>query len=350
LTYEATTVTNHARSDGHSSGSDSASRPAVKAIEAEGLRKEFPGDVIAVSGIDLEIREGEIFGFLGPNGAGKTTTVRMLTTLLRPTAGKARVAGFDLYTQQQEIRRSIGVALQEAGLDGMASGRELLELQAKLFGIHGAEARRRAADLLGLVGLVDAADRMVKTYSGGMKRRLDLASALVHGPRLLFLDEPTEGLDPASRQTVWQEVMRLNRELGVTVFLTTHYLEEADRLADRLAIIDHGAIVAEGTPASLKASIGGDVVTVAVNRSLLDSAANVLRQTEGLHELRPDEAGLTLFVEDGQGVVASIIRNLDSAGIAVGSIAISQPTLDEVFLRATGSRLEGDAAEQGKLQ
>jgi ABC-2 type transport system ATP-binding protein len=318
-----------------------------KAIQAVGLRKEFSGDVIAVDGIDLEVRDGEIFGFLGPNGAGKTTTVRMLTTLLRPTAGQARVAGYDIYSQQHEIRRSIGVALQEAGLDGMATGRELLELQAKLFGIGQAEARRRAGDLLELVGLVDAADRQIKTYSGGMKRRLDLASALVHGPRLLFLDEPTEGLDPASRQTVWQEVSRLNREFGVTVFLTTHYLEEADRLADRLAIIDHGRIVAEGTPTALKASISGDVVTVALNRERVDEASEALRRLEGLREIRPDEAGLTLFVRDGTGVLPSVIRTLDSAGIPLGSVAISQPTLDEVFLRATGSRLEGAESEGG---
>src|SRR5688572_22259944 len=234
----------------------SAPRPApqafsvegARAIEAEGLRREFPGDVIAVAGISLQVREGEIFGFLGPNGAGKTTTVRMLTTLLRPTSGQARVAGFDVYSQQTEIRRSIGVALQEAGLDGISTGRELLELQGQLFGMSRPDSKRRASELLELVGLVDAANRAIKTYSGGMKRRLDLASALVHGPRILFLDEPTEGLDPASRASVWQEVSRLNREMGMTVFLTTHYMEEADRLADRLMIIDHGRIVAGGTP------------------------------------------------------------------------------------------------------
>jgi ABC-2 type transport system ATP-binding protein len=313
----------------------------MNAIEAEGLRREFPGNIIAVDSIDLEVAEGEIFGFLGPNGAGKTTTVKMLTTLLRPTAGQARIAGYDLYRQQLEIRRSIGVALQEAGLDNMASGRELLELQAKLFGARAREAKRRAEELLELVGLTEAADRRVKTYSGGMNRRLALASALVHGPRLLFLDEPTEGLDPASRQTIWQEVGRLSRQTGVTVFLTTHYLEEADRLADRVAIIDHGRIVAEGTPSALKASIGGDVVTVALSRDYMEDARSVLSQLEGLKELRPDEAGLTLFVNNGTGVIASVIRSLDTAGVSVGSVAVSQPTLDEVFLRATGSRLEG---------
>jgi ABC-2 type transport system ATP-binding protein len=324
---------------------DRADQRLIKAIEAEGLRKEFPGGVVAVDGIDLDVREGEIFGFLGPNGAGKTTTVRMLTTLLRPTAGRARVAGFDVASQQNDVRRSIGVALQEAGLDGMATGREFLQLQTRLFGIDPAEARRRTAELLELVGLTDAADRYVKTYSGGMKRRLDLASALVHGPRLLFLDEPTEGLDPASRQTVWQEVSRLNREFGVTVFLTTHYLEEADRLADRLAIIDRGRIVTQGSPAGLKASISGDVVTVAVNRERVADAASALRQLDGVREIQQDEAGLTLFVNDGTGVVAGVIRVLDSAAIRVDSVSISQPTLDEVFLRATGSRLEGAHSE-----
>jgi ABC-2 type transport system ATP-binding protein len=274
----------------------------------------------------------------------------MLTTLLRPTAGQATVAGFDLYRQTHEIRRSIGVALQEAGLDQMSTGRELLELQAQLFGMSGPRAKRRATELLELLGLVEAANRQIKTYSGGMKRRLDLASALVHGPRLLFLDEPTEGLDPASRQAVWQEISRLNRQFGVTVFLTTHYLEEADHLADRLAIIDQGRIVAEGTPTTLKASIGSGVVTVATNPERLEDARRVLGQLEGLTAVRTDETGLTLFVNDGNGVVANVVRMLDSEGIPVGSVAVSQPTLDEVFLRATGSRLEGADSQGDKPQ
>jgi ABC-2 type transport system ATP-binding protein len=325
-----------------------AAAGSTHAIEVQGLRKEFPGNVLAVDDIDLTVQEGEVFAFLGPNGAGKTTTVRVLTTLLRPTSGRARVAGFDVYSQQDEVRASIGVALQEAGLDALSTGRELLELQAKLFGISRPDARRRAGELLELVGLTEAADRAIKTYSGGMKRRLDLASALVHGPRLLFLDEPTEGLDPASRQALWQEVTRLNRDLGVTVFLTTHYLEEADRLAHRLAIIDHGRIVAEGTPASLKASISGDIVTVEVERERLEDASQVLSHLEGVAELRPDDAGLTLFVSEGTSVIADAIRALDAAAIPVGSIAISQPSLDEVFLRATGSRLEGATNEGGQ--
>jgi ABC-2 type transport system ATP-binding protein len=319
----------------------------VKIIEAEGLRKEFSQEIVAVAGIDLSVEQGEVFAFLGPNGAGKTTTVRMLTTLLRPTSGKARVAGYDVYSQQHSIRRSIGVALQEAGLDGLATARELLELQAKLFGMDNRTARRRAGEMLELVGLVDAAERQVKTFSGGMKRRLDLASALVHEPLVLFLDEPTEGLDPASRAAVWQEVQRLNSETEMTVFLTTHYLEEADRLADRLAIIDHGVIVAEGTPAELKASIGSDVVTVALDHEWIERGRSLLSNMEGVKEMRVEDRSLTLFVDDGTQAVAQVVRLLDGAGIEMGPVAVSNPTLDEVFLRATGSRLEGAEAARG---
>ncbi len=313
----------------------------MQAIEIERLRKEYEGGIVAVDSVDLEVEEGHVFAFLGPNGAGKTTTVRMLTTLLRPTSGRATVAGLDLYRQQHEIRRSIGVALQEAGLDALATGRELLELQGKLCGLTSEDSRRRAGELLDLVGLTDAAERQVKTYSGGMKRRLDLASALVHEPRILFLDEPTEGLDPASRQAVWQEVQRLNKQMGMTVFLTTHYMEEADRLADRLAIIDRGNIVAEGTPAELKASIGSDVVTVSFHDSGVEVAKPLLAEMPGLHEMRPEESSLTLFVDNGTQAVAQVIRILDGASIEVAQVAVAHPSLDEVFLKATGSRLEG---------
>jgi ABC-2 type transport system ATP-binding protein len=316
----------------------------LRVIEAEGLRKEFSDEIVAVAGIDLAVEQGEVFAFLGPNGAGKTTTVRMLTTLLRPTSGKARVAGYDVYREQHQIRRSIGVALQEAGLDGLATARELLELQAKLFGMDSPTAKRRASEMLDVVGLVDAAERQVKTFSGGMKRRLDLASALVHEPLILFLDEPTEGLDPASRAAVWQEVQRLNSQSDMTVFLTTHYMEEADRLADRLAIIDHGLIVAEGTPGELKASIGSDVVTVALDHERIDAGRSLLSTMEGVRDMRVEERSLTLFVDDGAQAVAQVVRMLDGAGIQMGPVAVSNPTLDEVFLRATGSRLEGAEA------
>lgn len=313
----------------------------VGAIEARGLRKVYPGGVLAVDDVDLDVAEGEIFGFLGPNGAGKSTTIHMLTTLLRPTGGTGRVGGFDIVEQAHEVRRTIGVALQEAGLDLLATGRELLTLQARLNGLRGDEPRRRAVELLALVGLTEAADRRIKTYSGGMKRRLDLASALIHRPRILFLDEPTAGLDPASREAVWGQVERLNRDEGITVFLTTQYLEEADRLAERLAIIDQGRIVAEGTPEQLKRSIGADIVTVEVTNGLAADARDALQGLDGMKELREETHGLTLFVSDGSHAVAEVIRRLDRAGVDVGPVGVHRPTLDEVFLRATGSRLEG---------
>jgi ABC-2 type transport system ATP-binding protein len=248
--------------------------------------------------------------------------------------------GFDLYKDKHAIRRSIGVALQEAGLDPLSTGRELLVLQGQLNGLSSSEAKRRSGDLLSIVGLEDAADRQVKTYSGGMKRRLDLASALIHEPRMLFLDEPTEGLDPASRASVWGEVQRLNQK-GMTVFLTTHYLEEADRLANRLAIIDHGHIVAQGTPASLKAGIGSDVVTVTFHSDRVEAGRSALAGMDGVVETRNDGNGLTMFVNDGSQAVAQVIRVLDGAGIEMVSVSVSNPSLDEVFLKATGSRLEG---------
>jgi len=313
----------------------------MNAIETEELRRVFPNGVEAVAGIDLAVREGEILGFLGPNGAGKTTTTRILTTLLRATSGSARVAGHDVLTEPHVVRREVGAALQDAGLDAMATGRELLVLQARLHGFHGSEPARRASELVELVGLSDAADRRIKTYSGGMKRRLDLASALIHGPRILFLDEPTAGLDPASRHAIWDEVRRLNREDGITVFLTTQYLEEADRMADRLAIIDQGRIVAQGTPDELKGSIGSDVVTVEVPAEERDRAHTALSALPGLREMQVEESAITLFVSDGSGAAAGIIRLLVEAAVPVGSVKLSSPTLDEVFLRATGSRLEG---------
>jgi ABC-2 type transport system ATP-binding protein len=242
------------------------------------------------------------------------------------------------------------VALQEAGLDALATGRELLVLQARLYGFGGQEPARRAQGMLDLVGLADAADRRVKTYSGGMRRRLDLASALIHGPKILFLDEPTSGLDPASRQAIWDEIRRLNREGGITVFLTTQYMEEADRLAGRLAIIDRGRIVTDGTPAALKASIASDVVTIEVPDDQREAARSALEACEGVVEMQPDSSGLTLFVDDGTAVVARVIRHLDRAAVRVGSVAVAHPSLDEVFLRATGYRLEGAAEPDGQKE
>jgi ABC-2 type transport system ATP-binding protein len=314
------------------------------AVEARGLRHTFPGGIEAVRGIDLSIAAGEVFGFLGPNGAGKTTTVRMLCTLLPPTAGSAHVAGVDVVDDGAEARRRIGVALQEIGLDPVQTGRELLELQCGLYGITGARGRARAAELLELLGLTDAADRRTKTYSGGMKRRLDLASALVHSPQVLFLDEPTTGLDPASRLTVWEEVRRINSG-GTTVFLTTQYLEEADHLCDRLAIIDAGEIVAEGTPERLKAQMGHDVVSLTLNGADAEATRAALGELPGLERVVAEADALALYVNDGAASIAEIVLRLDRARIQVGAIAVSRPSLDDVFLQATGRRLEGDSRE-----
>jgi ABC-2 type transport system ATP-binding protein len=313
----------------------------VAAIETEGLRREFAGGIVAVDGVDLRVSAGEIYAFLGPNGAGKTTMVRMLTTLLRPSGGVARVAGHDVVADPAAVRRSIGVALQEAALDPLMTGRELLRLQATLHGLPRAEGRRRADALLERVGLALAGGRRVGTYSGGMRRRLDLASALVHQPRVLFLDEPTTGLDPTSRKAIWEEVVRLNAE-GTTVFLTTQYLEEADRLAARVGIIDYGAIVAEDTPSALKAEVGRPHVAVVVAGDSSDHARQVLAN---LGRALPSKDGAVLVeLEHGAAGVAPVVRALDDAGIAVESLDLVRPSLDDVFVAKTGHRLEGAEA------
>jgi ABC-2 type transport system ATP-binding protein len=310
----------------------------MAAIEVEALRREFPGDVVAVDGIDIEVADGEIYAFLGPNGAGKTTTVRMLTTLLRPTGGSARVAGHDIVGESAAVRRSIGVALQEAALDPLMSGRELLRLQATLHAMPRDAGRHRAEELLRRVGLVNAADRRVGTYSGGMRRRLDLASALVHEPAVLFLDEPTTGLDPTSRKAIWEEVEKLNHE-GTTVFLTTQYLEEADQLADRVGIIDGGAIVAEDTPRALKAEVGRPHLELALADEVGEQARQVLAR---FGTPLPSRDGIVAVeLPEGAAEVAPVVRALDDAGIAVESLDLVQPTLDDVFVIKTGHRLEG---------
>jgi ABC-2 type transport system ATP-binding protein len=321
-------------------GEPSTARDQAAAIQARGLTRAFKGGVEAVRGIDLEVARGEVFGFLGPNGAGKTTTVRMLCTLLPPTAGSARVAGVDVLGDPAAVRRRIGVALQEIGLDPLQTGRELLELQCGLYGITGAAARTRVQELLELVGLAEAAKRSTKTYSGGMKRRLDLASALVHSPPVLFLDEPTTGLDPASRVTIWEEVRRINGE-GTTVFLTTQYLEEADQLCDRVAIIDRGLIVAQGTPEELKSKLGHDVVSVALDGADIDATKAAIGELGGLERVVAGHDSLALYLEDGPGSIAEIVRRLDGEQIRVGAISVARPSLDDVFLQATGRRLEG---------
>jgi ABC-2 type transport system ATP-binding protein len=307
-------------------------------IEAEALVRRFK-DVEAVAGIDLRIEPGEIYGFLGPNGAGKSTTVHMLTTLLPPTSGRATVAGFDVVRAGPRVRASIGAALQEAALDPFLTGSEHLRLQASLHGIGGRTRTDLIEALLERVGLTQAGDRKVRTYSGGMKRRLDLALALIHDPSILFLDEPTTGLDPQSRTALWDEVGRLAREEGVTVFLTTQYLEEADVLADRVGIIDHGHIVAEGTPSRLKAEIGKPTVEVVPERpGELERLRELLRRFGGETAARPGALAVQL---DGHGDLPAVIRALDVENVRAAEINLHQPTLDDVFLAKTGRTLEG---------
>ena len=316
---------------------------ARNGIEVEGLVREFK-DVRAVDGIDLTVSPGEIYGFLGPNGAGKSTTVHMLTTLLPPSAGKATVAGFDVVKDGPEVRRAIGAALQEAALDPLLSGRDHKRLQTALHGIPRHERAQRGDELLERVGLMLAADRRVRTYSGGMKRRLDLALALVHHPRILFLDEPTTGLDPQSRNALWGEVGRLAKEEGVTVFLTTQYLEEADVLADRVGIIDHGHIVAEGTPTDLKAEIGRPTVEIMPSDpEQRDRVADILRRFGELVQVSPDSVAVRCA--HGDLDLAEIIRALDAEDLPVANLQLHAPSLDDVFLEKTGRTLEGAAAE-----
>jgi ABC-2 type transport system ATP-binding protein len=312
-------------------------------IEVEGLVREFKKGPRAVDGIDLTVEPGEIYGFLGPNGAGKTTTVLMLTTLLPPTAGTARVGGYDVVREGPEVRRTIGAALQEAALDPFLTAREHLRLQAAMHGMSKAERVARGRELLDRVGLGEAADRKVGGYSGGMKRRLDLALALVHHPRILFLDEPTTGLDVQSRTALWDDVARLARDEGVTVFLTTQYLEEADALADRVGIIDRGRIVAEGTPAALKAQIGRPAIEV-MPHDIADKPAVERVLAPFGEELPCDESSVAVRL-GGDTHLGDIVRALDAAGVEIANFTLHEPTLDDVFLAKTGRSLEG-AGEQ----
>jgi ABC-2 type transport system ATP-binding protein len=318
----------------------------VNSIEVEGLVREFRKGPRAVDGIDLHVDPGEIYGFLGPNGAGKSTTVLMLTTLLPPTAGTARVGGYDVVREGPKVRSVIGAALQEAALDPLLTGRDHVRLQATLQGIPRAERKQRAEELLARVGLDEAADRKVRGYSGGMKRRLDLALALVHRPKLLFLDEPTTGLDPQSRTALWEEVARLAREDGVTVFLTTQYLEEADVLANRVGIIDHGHIVAEGTPAALKAEIGRPSVhalpAAEDDRSRL--AAILSRFGEPIPDATNDVA---VRLREGVAGLPAVVRAIDAENLPLAHLEIQAPTLDDVFLAKTGRSLEGAGEQNG---
>jgi ABC-2 type transport system ATP-binding protein len=311
------------------------------AVLTEGLQRRFD-DNMAVDGVDLAVAPGEIYGFLGPNGAGKSTTVRMLCTLLLPTGGKARVAGHDVAAEPDAVRLRIGVALQEAALDDKQTGRELRRLQGRLYGLRRDEIERRLADLERLVDIGDALDARIGTYSGGMKRRLDLAAALVHNPEVLFLDEPTTGLDPISRAKVWDEVRRLNEQLGMTIFLTTQYLEEADHLADRVGIINNGRIVAEGTPEELKRTVGTDLVVVEVDGDD-EKAKAVLDAVDAVDTVTMAGKEILAHTADGAAAVSPVAVALSDAGIRVRALTLRTPTLDDVFLELTGNRIqEGD--------
>jgi ABC-2 type transport system ATP-binding protein len=314
-------------------------------IETAGLRRVFKGrggEVEAVADVDLNVQAGAIFGFLGPNGAGKTTTLRILATLLPPTGGTARVAGFDVASQPREVRKRIGYVAQSGGSYREATGREELVIQGRLFGMRKADAVVRAAEILTALDLADAGDRTCGTYSGGMRRRLNIGIGMVHRPALLFLDEPTTGLDPQARARLWDEIRKL-RESGTTVFLTTHYLEEADALCDMLAIIDHGKIVAEGSPSDLKREIAGDVVTIGVNGEG-QKVVDLLCAQPFVREASLEDGLVRLYVDKGEEAVPAVLRLLDSQGLAPSTMNLHRPSLDDVFLKKTGRSLRESAA------
>jgi ABC-2 type transport system ATP-binding protein len=313
------------------------------AIVAESLSRRFE-ESTAVDQLDLQIHRGEIYGFLGPNGAGKSTTVRMLCTLLGPTSGRATVGGHDVSSDPDRVRSRIGVALQDVALDPKQTGTELLRMQARLYGLTRSETERRLHDLAKLVDLGDALDRRIATYSGGMKRRLDLAAALVHNPAVLFLDEPTTGLDPVSRVSVWDEVRRLNTELGMTIFLTTQYLEEADVLADRVGIIDEGRLVAEGTPVELKRRVGQDVIVARIG-SDTETAERVLRDLDEVQSVDARHDEVVISVANGAATIGPIAIALGNAQVAIRDLTLRTPTLDDVFLDITGARIEHREAD-----
>jgi ABC-2 type transport system ATP-binding protein len=316
-----------------------ARRSGGSAITTEGLVREFAGNV-AVDGLDLDIRQGEIYGFLGPNGAGKTTTVRVLCTLLAPSSGRAVVAGHDVTADPGAVRLRIGVALQDVALDPKQTGEDLLRLQGRLYGLSGKEIDARLVELAELVDIGEAMHKTIGTYSGGMRRRLDLAASLVHNPEVLFLDEPTTGLDPASRARVWEEVRRLNDELGITVFLTTQYLEEADELADRVGILNAGKLVAEGTPTDLKREVGNDVIVVRLdNDDDADAAAAAVAEVGGVEDADARASVLTVATADGAAMIGPVAVALNGSGVKVRDLTLRTPTLDDVFLELTGSHI-----------
>lgn len=316
-------------------------------ITVNNLVKRYPGDVTAVDGASFKVPAGQIFGFLGPNGAGKSTVIKILTTLALPTEGSAFVGGYDVVCEASEVRRIAGVALQDVGLDPLMKSIELLTLQGQLFGSKRVEAQRRAEELIELVDLTDAVDRRVKTYSGGMRRRLDLALALVHEPEVLFLDEPTTGLDPASRRAIWTEVRRLNRQLGMTIFLTTQYLEEADILSDVVAIIDRGKIQVEGSPTKLKASVGTESINVAFeNQETAEKARLALSDMSS--QIQSDRDIVRLYMSQAAERIPAVVNRLQDARLQPVSLTLTQPTLDDVFLQVTGERLQSMDVEQAQ--
>ena len=336
----------------------SSSSGALAIVEVDNLVKVYPASrggqpVRAVDGVTFRVGAGEFFGFLGPNGAGKTTTIRILATLTRPTSGRASVAGIDVLADPAEVRRRIGLAMQTVALENMLTGRENLELMGRLHLVQAAKLRERVDELLELMNLTAAANRLAGTYSGGMRRRLDLATALVHRPTVLFLDEPTEGLDPQSRTALWEELTRINRA-GTTMFLTTHYMEEADRLCDRLAIVDGGKIAVEGTPSELKRSIAADSVEIALahsdgTESLAAAQASALarlRSIDGVISVEASASGVSVAVGSAQAAVPVLLRGLDAVGIRVAGLTMREPSLDDVFLRYTGRHIRAEEADR----
>ncbi|MGN5636436.1 ATP-binding cassette domain-containing protein [Streptomyces sp. AC154] len=309
------------------------------AVAARQLIKTYPGDVTALNGMDLTVPSGTVFGLLGPNGAGKSTTVKILTTLARPDSGHASVAGHDVLRHPDRVRRAIGVVAQKSGADPVATGRENLLLQGRLYGMRGTAVQRRADELLDRFGLADAAKRQVKGYSGGMQRRLDVALGLVHRPEVLFLDEPTTGLDPEARTAMWDEISRLAGEEGLTIVLTTHYLEEADRLAERVAIVDRGRIVVEGTPDELKGELRGDAVHLELRAETdRDAVGAALSGLPGVYEVLVEGRRVSVRAEDGAAAVPVLLGALERAGSAVASATVARPSLDDVYLRYAGRR------------
>jgi ABC-2 type transport system ATP-binding protein len=314
------------------------------AIEAHGLTKTYQGEVRALDGLSFSVEEGTVFGLLGPNGAGKSTTVKILTTLSRPDSGEARVARHDVLSGPAKVRDAIGVVSQKSSADIQATGRENLRLQGHLFGMGGFELESRIGALLNQFRLADAADRLVRTYSGGMQRRLDVALALVHRPEILFLDEPTTGLDPEVRSEMWEEISRLTDE-GLTVLLTTHYLEEADRLASRLAIVDRGRVVAEGTPDELKRELKGDAIHVELEGATSNGIASLLERVAGVNQVQTNGRALHARADDGARTVPAVLHALEAGGVAVASVTVARPSLNDVYLRYAGRTFSAAEAE-----